>query len=73
MGAGTSAAAGVRIRAVPRPAQNEASENPELSDKTDFTPSEDSQSLSKAEPLDKILNGDVLNVLERDVGEKEKI
>ncbi|XP_039940854.1 testis-expressed protein 12 [Hirundo rustica] len=36
--------------------ENEASENPELSDKTDFTPSEDSQSLSKAEPLDKILN-----------------
>ncbi|XP_063273876.1 testis-expressed protein 12 [Prinia subflava] len=36
--------------------QNEASENPQLSDKTDFAPSEDLQSLSKIGPLEKILN-----------------
>ncbi|KAM3658541.1 testis-expressed protein 12 [Ammospiza maritima maritima] len=37
-------------------ASNEASENPPLSDKTDLAPSEDSQSLFKTEPLEKVLN-----------------
>ncbi|XP_023797187.1 testis-expressed protein 12 [Cyanistes caeruleus] len=36
--------------------ENEASENPQLSDKTDLAPSEDSQSLSKTESLEKVLN-----------------
>ncbi|XP_005496620.3 testis-expressed protein 12, partial [Zonotrichia albicollis] len=36
--------------------ENEASENPPLSDKTDLAPSEDSQSLFKTEPLEKVLN-----------------
>ncbi|XP_053852923.1 testis-expressed protein 12 [Vidua macroura] len=36
--------------------ENEASENPQLSDKTDLAPSEDSQSLFKTEPLEKVLN-----------------
>ncbi|KAF2985391.1 hypothetical protein EK904_004171, partial [Melospiza melodia maxima] len=44
--------------------ENEASENPPLSDKTDLAPSEDSQSLFKTEPLEKVLNGDVVNILE---------
>ncbi|KFV42425.1 Testis-expressed sequence 12 protein, partial [Gavia stellata] len=40
-------------------------ENPQLSslDKTDLAFSEGSQSLYKPEPLEKVLNGDVLNVL----------
>ncbi|NXI90651.1 TEX12 protein, partial [Psophia crepitans] len=40
-------------------------ENPQLSslDKTDVAFSEDSQSLYKPEPLEKVLNGDVLNKL----------
>ncbi|XP_005531123.2 PREDICTED: testis-expressed sequence 12 protein [Pseudopodoces humilis] len=36
--------------------ENEASENPQLSDKTDLAPSEDSQSLSKTESLENVLN-----------------
>ncbi|KAM7030399.1 testis-expressed protein 12 [Acridotheres tristis] len=36
--------------------ETEASENPQLSDKPDLAPSEDSQSLSKTEPLEKVLN-----------------
>ncbi|XP_072774205.1 testis-expressed protein 12 [Taeniopygia guttata] len=36
--------------------ESEASENPELSDKTDLAPSEDSQSLLKTESLEKVLN-----------------
>ncbi|XP_057897385.1 testis-expressed protein 12 [Melospiza georgiana] len=36
--------------------ENEASENPPLSDNTDLAPSEDSQSLFKTEPLEKVLN-----------------
>ncbi|KAF1450574.1 TEX12 protein, partial [Pygoscelis papua] len=40
-------------------------ENPQLSslDKTDLAFSEGSQSLYKPEPLEKVLNGDVLNIL----------
>ncbi|XP_015505271.1 testis-expressed protein 12 [Parus major] len=36
--------------------ENEASENPQLSDKTDLAPSDDLQSLSKTESLEKVLN-----------------
>ncbi|XP_068850712.1 testis-expressed protein 12 [Aphelocoma coerulescens] len=36
--------------------ENEAAEIPQLSDKTDLAPSEDSQSLSNTEPLEKVLN-----------------
>ncbi|KAL9825746.1 testis-expressed protein 12 [Geothlypis trichas] len=36
--------------------ENEASENPPLSDKTDLAPSEDLQSLFKTEPLEKVFN-----------------
>ncbi|RLV86608.1 hypothetical protein DV515_00015872 [Chloebia gouldiae] len=36
--------------------RSEASENSQLSDKTDLAPSEDSQSLLKTEPLEKVLN-----------------
>ncbi|XP_041900867.1 testis-expressed protein 12 isoform X2 [Corvus kubaryi] len=45
--------------------ENEASEIPQFSDKTDLAPSEDSQSLSNTEPLEKVLHGDVLNLLKR--------
>ncbi|NWS73821.1 TEX12 protein, partial [Crotophaga sulcirostris] len=40
-------------------------ENPQLTslDKTDLAFSEGSQSLYKPEPLEKVLNGDVLNIL----------
>ncbi|KFP46646.1 Testis-expressed sequence 12 protein, partial [Cathartes aura] len=40
-------------------------ENPQLSslDKTDLAFSEGSQSLYKPEPLEEVLNGDVLNIL----------
>lgn len=36
--------------------ENEAPENPQLTDKTDLAPSEDSQIPSKIEPLEKVLN-----------------
>ncbi|XP_008635151.1 PREDICTED: testis-expressed sequence 12 protein [Corvus brachyrhynchos] len=36
--------------------ENEASEIPQFSDKTDLAPSEDSQSLSNTEPLEKVLH-----------------
>ncbi|XP_005058872.1 PREDICTED: testis-expressed sequence 12 protein isoform X2 [Ficedula albicollis] len=46
----------------------EAAENPHLSDKTDLAPSEDSQSLSKTEPLEKVLNEmseEIVNLLSK--------
>ncbi|XP_032937402.1 testis-expressed protein 12 [Catharus ustulatus] len=48
--------------------EKEASENPHLSDKTDLAPSEDSQSLSKTEPLEEILNEaseEIINLLSK--------
>ncbi|XP_066190737.1 testis-expressed protein 12 [Sylvia atricapilla] len=36
--------------------ENEASEHPQLCDKADFAPSEDSRPLSKTEPLEKVLD-----------------
>uniref|UniRef100_A0A803VI82 Testis expressed 12 n=1 Tax=Ficedula albicollis TaxID=59894 RepID=A0A803VI82_FICAL len=68
----------VSIGAVPRQprlgsglclgSQKEAAENPHLSDKTDLAPSEDSQSLSKTEPLEKVLNEmseEIVNLLSK--------
>ncbi|XP_005058870.1 PREDICTED: testis-expressed sequence 12 protein isoform X1 [Ficedula albicollis] len=48
--------------------EKEAAENPHLSDKTDLAPSEDSQSLSKTEPLEKVLNEmseEIVNLLSK--------
>ncbi|KAL2295767.1 hypothetical protein Nmel_017288, partial [Mimus melanotis] len=47
---------------------SEASENPQLSDKADLAPSEDLQSLSKTEPLEKVLNEmskEIINLLSK--------